>query len=415
MFDETYAQRDGLIKRNTEFPDSTNNLVLSGPHFFVATPLYKTPRKVCIVRYDYDSIDLLSISEDYLPRTNYIRLCNEDEFYNSIPKVSWQAVDDDKLARAPVTKFYRLFIRAMLNQSGERTLISSIFPHGVTHTNGIRSYVFEDIGKLVFVSGLMFSLPFDYLCKSTGKSNLHQMLDDFPIITNSKFESLISARALYLSCISKHYAELWNSNYSLQNQRDSWAKLDDRLSPHYFENLSNLWHQDCGLKGDFTRRQALIELDVLVAMAFGLTLEELQIVFRVQFSVLRQNEADTWYDGMGKIIFTSSQSISNVGIDRKFNKKNAFITGIKDGVYIDRLNGVGSDANPHTEASIPLGWEDIKNLKSGIVTKTYMDDTMPDGPHERTIEYHAPFDKCNREDDYNTVWAEFERRFNKEV
>jgi hypothetical protein len=35
---------------------------------------------------------------------------------------------------------------------------------------------------------------------------------------------------------------------------------------------------------------------------------------------------------------------------------------------------------------------------------------MPNGPHESTIEYIGPFYKCNREDDYNTVWAEFERR-----
>ena len=47
------------------------------------------------------------------------------------------------------------------------------------------------------------------------------------------------------------------------------------------------------------------------------------------------------------------------------------------------------------------------------MTKTYMDDTVPDGPVERTIEYHAPFDRCDREEDYRVVWAEFERRFGK--
>ena len=117
--------------------------------------------------------------------------------------------------------------------------------------------------------------------------------------------------------------------------------------------------------------------------------------------------------------FTSSKGLVGVGLDRSFNKKNAFVTGIKNGVYIDRAHaeakGIGSKEQPQTEADIQLGWEDIKNLKSGTVTKTYMDDTMPNGPHERTIEYIAPFDKCNREDDYNTVWAEFERRFSEDV
>jgi len=55
-----------------------------------------------------------------------------------------------------------------------------------------------------------------------------------------------------------------------------------------------------------------------------------------------------------------------------------------------------------------LGWEDIKDLKSSTVTKTYMDDTLPDGPVERTVEYVAPFDKCDREKDCETVWKFFE-------
>ena len=45
--------------------------------------------------------------------------------------------------------------------------------------------------------------------------------------------------------------------------------------------------------------------------------------------------------------------------------------------------------------------------------ETAMLDTIPNGYYERTIEYIAHLDKCNREDDYNTVWAEFERRFNE--
>ena len=38
-------------------------------------------------------------------------------------------------------------------------------------------------------------------------------------------------------------------------------------------------------------------------------------------------------------------------------------------------------------------------------------DTMPGGPVERTIEYLAPFDRCDREQDYETAWKFFEEKY----
>ena len=90
----------------------------------------------------------------------------------------------------------------------------------------------------------------------------------------------------------------------------------------------------------------------------------------------------------------------------------------RSGVFVEGSEQItkvsaGTEGNPWNEENGQIGWEDIKDLKSGIVTKTYMDDTVPDGPIERTIEYHAPFDRCDREEDYRVVWAEFDRRFGK--
>ncbi len=47
------------------------------------------------------------------------------------------------------------------------------------------------------------------------------------------------------------------------------------------------------------------------------------------------------------------------------------------------------------------------NLRPGQWT----DDTQPGDSREKTIEYDPPFDRCDREKDYEVVWAEFEKRF----
>ena len=57
---------------------------------------------------------------------------------------------------------------------------------------------------------------------------------------------------------------------------------------------------------------------------------------------------------------------------------------------------------------LAIGWDDIRGLSSGTVTKTFMDDTLPTGVAARTIAYEAPFFKPDREDDYRVAWALFE-------
>ena len=60
-------------------------------------------------------------------------------------------------------------------------------------------------------------------------------------------------------------------------------------------------------------------------------------------------------------------------------------------------------------------WEgNVKGAMDGMVfTREIEDDTMPGGPVKRTIEYVAPFDKCDREQDYETAWRFFEEKYGK--
>ncbi|MFP4338493.1 MAG: hypothetical protein ACLFQP_11235, partial [Halothece sp.] len=78
------------------------------------------------------------------------------------------------------------------------------------------------------------------------------------------------------------------------------------------------------------------------------------------------------------IIFTTSKGLTGVGLPRKGNKKKDI-----------------------------LGWEDVQDMETGTVEVQVEDDTLPGGPIQRTITYHAPFVKCDRVADYRTAWAFF--------
>ncbi len=128
-----------------------------------------------------------------------------------------------------------------------------------------------------------------------------------------------------------------------------------------------------------------------------MSLEELLTIYRVQFPVMRQYEADTWYDQKGRIVFTPSKGLVGVGLPRKAQKKD-LAAGIEYGIRTPERE----------ESGIALGWEDVKDLKTGVVTKTFTDDTLPTGPVRRTVEYHAPFVRADREADYVRAWGFFE-------
>lgn len=420
MWHETNAQKDGTIERTTTFSEGADKWVVSGPHFFVGTPFYKTPRSECKLSSDYDGIDLISMPDNYLPRTNYVPACDAEEYLRRTPKVPWIDEADlaawqanganpaDKPEPRPVTDYYRLVNRRMFGASSERSLISAIYPKNVANINTAIATAFKDAKVLANFAGFTHSVVYDFYLKSTGKSDLYgSLLETFPFIKNK----YVLLRGLILNCLSNEYSDLWKTVWDDSSISDIWAKEDSRLPNSFFQNLTPEWHRDCALRTDYARRQALVEIDVLVAMALGMTLEELKTIYRVQFPVMRQYEADTWYDQTGRIVFTASKGLVGVGLDRKFNNKNGFTLSIEDGVFADKTSGQGSAAEPWTQSNLALGWEDIRELKSGKVYKTYMDDTQPGGPVERTIEYIAPFDKCDREQDYETAWAVFSERF----
>ena len=232
---------------------------------------------------------------------------------------------------------------------------------------------------LLSAAAMFSSLPADFLVKSTGKSAfLTDGAEKLPYVDTELYRSAM-VRAALLNCLTRDYTALWESLSMKPQTIFGWSKDDPRLNKCVFDHIGTDWTWETPLRSDYSRRQALVEIDVITAISLGMTLEQLISIYRIQFSILKSQEENTWYDTNGRIVFTTDRSLTGVGFDSKT-------------------------------------WEnELKDAPAGKkFYRTIMDDTMPGGPVERTIEYVAPFDRCDRERDYETAWKFFEEKY-KEV
>ena len=159
------------------------------------------------------------------------------------------------------------------------------------------------------------SVPFDFFVKVSGKSDiLFDLASKMPIPKYRNYEAV--ELALMLNCVTERYAALWNEEYIFAFNNKLWAKRDSRLNNNKFKTLTNVWTSAVPLRSDYERRQALVEIDVLTAMALNMTIDQLKTIYHIQFPVLQSYEADTWYDANGRIVFTNNRSLTNVGFSR---------------------------------------------------------------------------------------------------
>lgn len=380
MWVETDSLKNGIIKQEESFPEDLTDMIYQGPQINIGNPLFKSPRQSCRVNSDYDHIDLNIIEENYIQRTKYVPALSRHDYIEKIPKLPWGGKYNNT---------FRIAARTMLNPNNERTLIAAVIPPKTGHINGILGISFRNETDLVMVEGEISTIPYDFFIKITGMTNLRlSTIVGMPMIKRRKD---VIVRTLLLNALTYNYRELWNNVWDDEFIDDRWAKNDSRLPNDVFAKLSSNWSFDYGVKTDYQRRELLVELDVLIAMSLGLSLDQLKAVYRVQFPVLRSYEENTWYDANGRIVFTNNRSLTGVGFDRKSWENKDVMKPVRK---TDKL------------------WDGVmKHAPEGYVfVRTFIDDTLPGGPIERTIEYVAPFDRCNREEDYETVWAFFERK-----
>lgn len=357
---ETDSQADGTIVRRTDFHQEASDAIYSGPMLFVANPLYQTPRKGCKSHRDYSAVDLMAIRPDYWARSNYQPLLKPDEYNRRMKMWKGRSFSD----------YWRVLCRRGLDPKGERTLLPILAPKKCMHVDYVIGFSFKSIKECAMIVGLWCSLPFDWYVRSTGKmdfrDNTARML---PILPDNV---LIRSRALLLNSLNSAYSEMWAAAWDDSFWDDEWLSSDSHLT-NWDDHLAagKEWKWETPLRTQLDRRQALVELDVIVTKALGLSLDDLLLMYRVSFPTMRKYDADTFYDQNGRCVFSAKSGES----------------------YLSRQE-----------------WESIRDMKEGEFMKTITETVFSDTPTERTITYKAPFFKKDREADYKEAWEMLEKR-----
>ena len=472
MFHESNSQRDGMITRQEDpsfQPQSADQWVLSGPHFYIGTPFNKSAKSICPRKNDYDDIDLTAIPDDFLPRAVYRPGDREGDltrFYAAIPEwpkpsvpgfwpvaddavpayeallgeplqrygidpnlpgartarlfgyftewqgevdavVAWllahenrpdrtefaakfgdvkvkQGVPDDAAMRRlprPQTAYYRCANRRRGQPANERTLIPTIIVAGASHLDAVFSITFDNPKGMVTFSSACSSILTDFLVRVTGKGDCrHELMSRMPLFEN-EYSSAIINRGLRLICLSTHYAQLWRECFTSQYMCERFTSPDPRLALETpWSALTTDWQRGSAFRTDFARRQALLEIDVLVALALGLTLKQLITIYQVQFPVMRGYERQDLFDARGRRLPTTT-------------RKDAGAKELRDALKLLLPNADFRDA--------------ALNYRGEPITVSWPSDN---GRQTVTRTFYPPFTPVDREEDYRVAYEFFRGR-----
>ncbi|MCL1898477.1 MAG: class I SAM-dependent DNA methyltransferase, partial [Micrococcales bacterium] len=194
--------------------------------------------------------------------------------------------------------------RAMAALTNERTLICALICPGTGHIHGVASGGAVDMRHLAQIAGFASSLLADFLIRATPKSAITSTaINGLPMVLDSPLLPDLRLRTLRLNCLTEAYDNLWFKVWQSQFAKDTWAGGRERSNRLPLGVSSRRWARRTPLRLAEDRRQALVEIDALVAVMLDVTADELCTVYRTQFPVLfGYDQRRDFYDCNGRLV-----------------------------------------------------------------------------------------------------------------
>lgn len=298
-WDESIDRKRGFFDHEWGRPASWDDVIVQGSHLFVGNPFYKAPNETMENQLDWSPVDLEALPPNAVPITSYKPRGDRAAYDASYTQWGGGTV--------PARSRHRVAWRAMAANTGERTLIPVLLPRGATHVHTVSAMGLESesASELALVQGVAGSLLSDFQIRTVPKSaidgnSIHRLA--FPG-GSSAYAAAIALRVLRLNCLTSAFGSLWHNALEGRPQNDRWSGGLEYDGRPRLADIPAVWTPQVPLRRASDRRQALLEIDALVALALDVPIEDLCTIYRTQFPVLYgYDRRRDHYDTNGRLV-----------------------------------------------------------------------------------------------------------------